>query len=201
MSATTNKLIYLTAYDGLKDTASVEQVVVKRNKKVDLANAFAGVGFSSKNSAVTFESVGDMQDYLNVLENPDVVNMLALESDMTTTGTLLTNKVIDAAITAIGADQAGAYAIIKPISVVTVGAATTGLRLPVLVAGAEKFLIYIVENNMPNVIKVYPGTGDFIDALAVNVNTTVAAFSRTIFYTKKSTIAATSLKGWTKLTN
>jgi len=61
MSATTNKLIYLTAYDGLKDTASVEQVVVKRNKKVDLANAFAGVGFSSKNSAVTFESVGDMR--------------------------------------------------------------------------------------------------------------------------------------------
>jgi len=110
MSATTNKLIYLTAYDGLTDTASVEQVVVKRNKKADLAKAFSGVGFSSVNSAVTFESVGDMQDYLNVLESPDVVNMLALESDMTTTGTLLTNKVIDAAITAIGADQAGAYA-------------------------------------------------------------------------------------------
>lgn len=201
MSATTNKLINVTAYDGITDTCSVEQIIVKRNKKVDLAKAFSGVGFSSVNSAVTFESVGDMQDYLNVLETPDVVNMLALESDMTTTGTLLTNKVIDAAITAIGSDQTGAYPIVKPISVITSGANTTGLRLPVLVAGSEKFLIYIVENNMGNTIKVYPGLADFIDAAAVNVAVTVAAYSRTIFYTKKSTIAATSLKGWTKLTN
>ena len=196
-TVSTSKLIFVTVYDAITDTASIHQEIIQRSRKVDLAKAFAGVGFSSNNAQIILQAPGDIRDVRNVLEPSDVISFLSQGSDMTTTGTLLTSKVLDSAVTAIGTNQAGAYQIIKPISVITVGANTTGVKLPAL----SKFLVFIVENLMPNTINVFPATGDFIDALAVNVAVAVPAFSRTIFYTKKNSIAATVNVGWNSLLN
>lgn len=81
-----------------------------------------------------------------------------------------------AALAATGADQAGAAPIVSASGAfihATAADGTKGIRLPAAVAGME----YLIKNSdaANAVLKVYPATGDAINALAANASLDMAA--------------------------
>jgi hypothetical protein len=81
-------------------------------------------------------------------------------------------------ITAAGTDQAGATALTTERNNVTTVAANAGVRLPAAVGGEA----ILVVSGGANALKVYPATGDAIDALAANAAFTQAVGDRTVYY-------------------
>jgi len=93
-------------------------------------------------------------------------------------GTGIVNAV-DTGVTATGSDQAGALAITKHVTVISGGAADTGVRLFAPAAGSQSFTIY---NDSGSNKKVYPPSGAaFFDnpanAAITLGNNTAALFS------------------------
>jgi hypothetical protein len=101
------------------------------------------------------------------------------------------------AIVATGATQGTATALTTSYNVVTVVAATTGVRLP---TPSQTGLIIVVVNRGANALNVYPNVGAQIDLLGVNVAAAVpAGFTATYqasslaqYYTVSNTISLIS---------
>lgn len=79
----------------------------------------------------------------------------------------------DIGVTAVGANQAAAYAITKRLTVVT-GGNTAGVRLPASVAAGDFYIVVNATGTNPaaglgNYINTYPASGDTIRPNAVNV--------------------------------
>lgn len=80
------------------------------------------------------------------------------------------------AATAAGAAQGTALAIAATTDYVqvTTAAASTGVRLPTTAEGSVVGDVVEVTNNGANAITLYPGTGEFLNGLAVNTGISVA---------------------------
>jgi hypothetical protein len=80
------------------------------------------------------------------------------------------------AATAAGAAQGTALAIAVTTDYVqvTTAAASTGVRLPTSAEGSVVGDVIEVTNNGANAITLYPGTGEFLNGLAVNTGISVA---------------------------
>lgn len=81
------------------------------------------------------------------------------------------------AATAAGSTQGTALAILPATDYVqvTTAAASTGVRLPSTAEGSVVGDELYITNNGANAVLVYPGTGEFINGLAVNTGFSVAA--------------------------
>jgi len=86
---------------------------------------------------------------------------------------------IGAGLSSLGANQGAALALTKYLNDVTGGTTGTadGVKLPAAVVGA----VCVIVNSVAFTLKVYPATGEFIDALAVNINDTILAGVRASF--------------------
>jgi len=80
-------------------------------------------------------------------------------------------RIPTATVAAAGDAQANAAAITTGFTLVSAADATKGVKLPAAVAGA----VCIVKNNVAAVLKVWPATGDAINAESVNANDVLAA--------------------------
>lgn len=83
---------------------------------------------------------------------------------------------IGAALSSLGANQGAALALTKYLNDVTGGTTGTadGVKMPAATVGA----VCVIVNSVAFTLKVYPSTGEFIDALAVNINDTLVAGAR-----------------------
>ena len=79
--------------------------------------------------------------------------------------------------TAAGSTQGTALAIAVTTGDVVIGtaAASTGVRLPTSAEGSQIGDQVTIANGGANAITLYPGTGEFINQLAVNIGIAVAA--------------------------
>ena len=95
--------------------------------------------------------------------------------DSITVGTLTVTAATilsgSATITAAGTTQGTATSLTKTINVITAGSADQGVMLPDSLLG----LCVTVVNATANIIKIYPFTGDAIDALGTNAAKSLAA--------------------------
>lgn len=84
-----------------------------------------------------------------------------------------------ATVAATGADQAGAASITTGFTLVTAADGTTGVKLPAAVAG----LVCIVKNiDVANaILKVYPASGDAINAITADAALSMAAKTSAVF--------------------
>lgn len=91
------------------------------------------------------------------------------------------------AVTATGSSQSDAAALFEGLNVVTGADGTKGVLLPAAVAGAQ----VIIKGVTAGVLKVYPATGDAINALSANaayslttgaMPTTLIAYDATTWY-------------------
>lgn len=89
-----------------------------------------------------------------------------------------------ATVAATGTVQADAASVAASTFTVVTGAdAAKGVKLPAASAG-----LYVeIKNNENAVLKVWPATGDSINAIAVNSNYTMAAFTSAIFRAQNAT--------------
>lgn len=81
-----------------------------------------------------------------------------------------------AAVVAAGSVQGDAGAMATGFSLVSAADATKGVRLPAAAAGA----VCIVKNNENAVLKIWPATGDAINAIAANSALSIAALTSTL---------------------
>lgn len=105
------------------------------------------------------------------------INIGSAVSSATSTTTLngLVINSISAAVSAAGATQAAATALVANINNVTVvAAAADGVRLPTAVAGMR---ILIRNSDSADTLKIYPATGGQINALGANVSFSLTAGS------------------------
>lgn len=93
--------------------------------------------------------------------------------DITSTGDHTAS--IAATVTAAGTDQSGAAALSKTFSVITGGAANTGVKLPTSAAG----LLYTVLNSTSVSIKIYPNTSGTINSGTANAAISIPAGTTT----------------------
>lgn len=103
------------------------------------------------------------------------INIGSAVSGATSTTTLngLVIDSISAAVSAAGATQATATALVANINNVTVvAAAADGVRLPTAVAGMR---ILVRNSDALDTLKIYPATGGQINALGANVASTLVA--------------------------
>lgn len=86
------------------------------------------------------------------------------------------------ALTAAGSTQGTALALdaVSSIHLVTTAALNTGVRLPAASAPSVAGDILYIRNDGANPLTVYPATGEFINALAVNTGKAVAVGSAAI---------------------
>lgn len=89
-------------------------------------------------------------------------------SDITTTGGLYLKT---ATVAATGSTQADAASISDGLTLVTAADATKGVKLPAAIAGRT----VIIKNGANAVLKVWPATGDGINAITVDSNYVLAA--------------------------
>jgi hypothetical protein len=104
-------------------------------------------------------------------------------TNLTLTGTQ-TNS-IAAAVSAAGANQGAATALTKTVNIVTSITASTadGVALPSAAAG----LYATVINTTATALKIYPASGDAINALSVNALFTLPAYTSIQLYAKDAT--------------
>jgi len=89
-------------------------------------------------------------------------------SDITTTGGLYLKT---ATVAATGSTQADAASISDGLTLVSAADATKGVKLPAAIAGRT----VIIKNGANAVLKVWPATGDGINAITVDSNYVLAA--------------------------
>lgn len=95
-------------------------------------------------------------------------------------GVLASASGVQNAITAYaGGGQANAVQLTKTISrVTTVGTAADSVKLPAAVAGMQ---VTVINSAAANAMNVFPATGEYINALAVNTALSVVANKAVIF--------------------
>lgn len=95
----------------------------------------------------------------------------------------------DIGVTATGSDQAGAYAITKRVTVITAGAAGTGVRLPASVGAGDFYIVVNATSTNPaagitNYNNVWPASGDTLRPLAANARNYQVANSICIYVSR-----------------
>lgn len=75
-------------------------------------------------------------------------------------------------LAALGSDQAGAALIAARVTTVTASDGTKGVRLPAAPTAGDE---YIIINTVAAVLKVYPGSGDAINATTADAAVSIAA--------------------------
>jgi hypothetical protein len=89
-------------------------------------------------------------------------------TDITTTGGLYLKT---ATVAATGSTQSDAASISDGLTLVTAADATKGVKLPAAIAGRT----VIIKNGAAAILKVWPATGDGINAITVDSNYVLAA--------------------------
>ena len=89
-------------------------------------------------------------------------------TDITTTGGLYVKT---ATVAATGSTQSDAASISDGLTLVTAADATKGVKLPAAIAGRT----VIIKNGAAAILKVWPATGDGINAITVDSNYVLAA--------------------------
>ena len=88
-----------------------------------------------------------------------------------------------ATVAAAGSTQANAAAIATGFTLVSGADATKGILLPAAAAG----LTCVIKNNAAAVLKVWPASGDAINAIAVDSNYVLASLTSTLLVAYDST--------------
>jgi hypothetical protein len=101
-------------------------------------------------------------------------------SDITTTGGLYLKS---ATVAAAGSTQANAAAVSDGFTLVSGADGTKGILLPAAVAGRT----VILKNNANAVLKVWPASGDAVNAIAADSNYVLAAFTSSLLVAYDST--------------
>ena len=175
--------IPLTIYDSLNDTASIAYYAPA---------SFVGKSLVStaSNAIVTVVKSG-LSDTIPVLESPAVISYLATTS-LTGVASLLYANV---AGTNVGSASSGTANVTKRI---TYGSGATGVKytLPAITKG---LCFTIVNTHATSTISVYPTTGDYINALAVDTAVDILVGESKTFYTKSISVTAVAKKGWFSL--
>jgi secreted PhoX family phosphatase len=101
-------------------------------------------------------------------------------TDITTTGGLYIKS---ATVAATGSTQSDAASVSDGFTLVSAADATKGVKLPAAVAGRT----VILKNNANAVLKVWPASGDGINAITVDSNYVLAAFTSSLLVAYDST--------------
>jgi hypothetical protein len=101
-------------------------------------------------------------------------------SDITTTGGLYLKS---ATVAAAGSTQANAAAVSDGFTLVSGADGTKGILLPAAVAGRT----VILKNNANAVLKVWPASGDAVNATAADSNYVLAAYTSSLLVAYDST--------------
>jgi len=101
-------------------------------------------------------------------------------SDITTTGGLYLKS---ATVAAAGSTQANAAAVSDGFTLVSAADGTKGVVLPAAVAGRT----VILKNNAAAVLKVWPASGDAINAITVDSNFTMTNLTACMYIAYDST--------------
>ena len=101
-------------------------------------------------------------------------------SDITTTGGLYLKS---ATVAAAGTNQATAAAVSDGFTLVSAADGTKGVLLPAAVAGRT----VILKNNANAVLKVWPASGDAVNAIAADSNYVLAAYTSSLLVAYDST--------------
>jgi hypothetical protein len=101
-------------------------------------------------------------------------------TDITTTGGL---SIKSATVAATGSTQSDAASVSDGFTLVSAADATKGVKLPAAVAGRT----VILKNNANAVLKVWPATGDGINAITVDSNYVLAAYTSSLLVAYDST--------------
>jgi hypothetical protein len=101
-------------------------------------------------------------------------------ADVTTTGGLYLKS---ATVAAAGSTQANAAAVSDGFTLVSAADGTKGVVLPAAVAGRT----VILKNNANAVLKVWPASGDAVNAIAADSNYVLAAFTSSLLVAYDST--------------
>ena len=101
-------------------------------------------------------------------------------TDITTTGGLYIKS---ATVAATGSTQSDAASVSDGFTLVSAADATKGVKLPAAVAGRT----VILKNNANAVLKVWPATGDGINAITVDSNYVLAAYTSSLLVAYDST--------------
>jgi hypothetical protein len=101
-------------------------------------------------------------------------------SDITTTGGLYLKS---ATVAAAGSTQANAAAVSDGFTLVSAADGTKGVVLPAAIAGRT----VILKNNVAAVLKVWPASGDAINAIAVDSNFTMTNLTACMYVAYDST--------------
>jgi hypothetical protein len=100
--------------------------------------------------------------------------------DITTTGGLYLKS---ATVAATGSTQANAAAVSDGFTLVSAADGTKGVRLPAAIAGRT----VILKNNAAAVLKVWPSSGDAINAIAADSNFTMTNLTACMYVAYDST--------------
>jgi hypothetical protein len=100
--------------------------------------------------------------------------------DITTTGGLYLKS---ATVAAAGSTQANAAAVSDGFTLVSGADGTKGILLPAAVAGRT----VILKNNANAVLKVWPASGDAVNAIAADSNYVLAAYTSSLLVAYDST--------------
>ena len=101
-------------------------------------------------------------------------------TDITTTGGFYLKS---ATVAAAGSTQANAAAVSDGFTLVSAADGTKGVVLPAAVAGRT----VILKNNANAVLKVWPASGDAVNAIAVDSNYVLAAYTSSLLVAYDST--------------
>ena len=101
-------------------------------------------------------------------------------ADVTTTGGLYLKS---ATVAATGSNQGDAASVEDGFTLVSAADGTKGVKLPAAVAGRT----VILKNNANAVLKVWPASGDGINAITVDSNYVLAAYTSSLLVAYDST--------------
>lgn len=101
-------------------------------------------------------------------------------TDITTTGGLYIKS---ATVAATGSTQSDAASVSDGFTLVSAADGTKGVKLPAAVAGRT----IILKNNANAVLKVWPASGDGINAITVDSNYVLAAYTSSLLVAYDST--------------
>ena len=178
-------VIPITSYDAVKDEAKIVYESIVALRSVSYLGTAANTEVKYMKSGIT--------DTIAALESPATLKYLAGVNTATSTG--LTVLGANVAGTNVGSASSGTTNIINYI---TYGSAATGVKytLPAIAKG----LCYTIFNtHASSALSIYPVTGDYIDALAVDTAVSIPVGGSKTFYTKSISATATAKKGWFSL--
>lgn len=101
-------------------------------------------------------------------------------TDITTTGGLYIKS---ATVAATGSTQSDAASVSDGFTLVSAADGTKGVKLPAAVAGRT----VILKNNANAVLKVWPASGDAVNAITADSNYVLAAFTSSLLVAYDST--------------